>query len=123
VLAGDARRIAAGSVAISGDNGIARSLAALRNERVLDGGTATLNDGWGDLVYRIGSDAQAAGIARDTHDSITREVDALRDQVSGVSLDEEALNMLKFQRAYEANAKFFTVVDSLLDTLMNTYRP
>jgi flagellar hook-associated protein FlgK len=31
--------------------------------------------------------------------------------------------MLKFQRAYEANAKFFTVVDSLLDTLMNTYRP
>ena len=67
--------------------------------------------------------AATAGIARDTHDSITREVDALRDQVSGVSLDEEALNMLKFQRAYEANAKFFTVVDSLLDTLMNTYRP
>jgi flagellar hook-associated protein 1 FlgK len=122
-LAADPRRIAAAGVAISGDNGIARTLAALRNERVLDGGTATLNDGWGDLVYRIGSDSQAAAIARNTHDSITREVDALRDQVSGVSLDEEALNMLKFQRAYEANAKFFTVVDSLLDTLMNTYRP
>jgi flagellar hook-associated protein 1 FlgK len=122
-LSGDARRIAAASVAISGDNGTARALAALRNERVFAGGTATLNDGWGDLVSRIGSDAQAAAMARDTHDSITREVDALRDQVSGVSLDEEALNMLKFQRAYEANAKFFTVVDSLLDTLMNTYRP
>ena len=44
----------------------------------------------------------------------------LRDEVSGVSLDEEAASMIKFQRAYEANAKYFTAVDEMLLTLMRT---
>lgn len=121
-IAGDASLIAAASVAETGDNGTARAIAALRHERVLDGGTATLIDGWANLVYEVGTDSQGAATARNTHEAITREVAALRDQVSGVSLDEEALNLLKFQRAYEANAKYFTAVDSMLETLMNAYR-
>ena len=122
-IVSDNSLIAAAGVALSGDNGTARTIAALRNERVLNGNTATLGDGWGNLVYSVGSDVRSASNARDTHETITREVDALRDQVSGVSLDEEALNLLKFQRAYEANAKFFTAIDSMLETLMNSYRP
>jgi len=118
-IVADNGRIAAAGVALVGDNGTARAIAALRTERVLNGNTATLIDGWGDLVYRIGSDAQGAADARDTHADIIREVDAMRDQVSGVSLDEEALNLLKFQRAYEANARFFTAVDRMLVTLLN----
>jgi flagellar hook-associated protein 1 FlgK len=70
-------------------------------------------------VYQVGADARAAANARDTQAAMVREVDAIRDQVSGVSLDEEALNLLKFQRAYEANARFFTTVDSMLVTLLN----
>lgn len=118
-IVSDNGRIAAAAIGVSGDNGTARAIAALRNQRVLNGNTATLTDGWGDLVYRVGSDSQAAASARDTQNTITQQVDALRDQVSGVSLDEEALNLLKFQRAYEANARFFTAVDSMLQTLMN----
>lgn len=118
----DNNLIAAAGTPLAGDNATARALAALRSERVLNG-TATLHDGWGDLVYTVGSDVQSASNALDTHQRITSEIDALRDQVSGVSLDEEALNLLKFQRAYEANAKFFTTINSLLDTLMNSYRP
>ncbi len=121
-IVADNSLIAAAGTPLSGDNTNARALAALRSQRVLNG-TATLHDGWGDLVYRVGSDVQSASNARDTHQKITGEIDALRDQVSGVSLDEEALNLLKFQRAYEANAKLFTTIDSLLDTLMNSYRP
>jgi len=121
-IAADGSLIAAASVAETGDNGTARAIAALRNQRVLDGNTATLVDGWANIVYEVGTDSQGAAAARDTHEAITREVAALRDQVSGVSLDEEALNLLKFQRAYEANAKFFTAVDSMLETLMNAYR-
>ena len=41
-----------------------------------------------------------------------------RDAVSGISLDEEAMNMLKFQRAYEANARFFVAVDRMLDAMI-----
>jgi flagellar hook-associated protein 1 FlgK len=121
-IVADNNRIAAAGTALPGDNATARALAALRSQRVLNG-TATLHDGWGDIVYQVGSDVQTAKNARDTHETITREIDALRDQVSGVSLDEEALNLLKFQSAYEANAKFFTTINSLLDTLMNSYRP
>ena len=47
-----------------------------------------------------------------------KAVTALRDSVSGVSLDEEAANMIKYQRAYEANAKFFSTIGNTLDTLM-----
>jgi flagellar hook-associated protein 1 FlgK len=118
-IAADPGSIAAAAVPLAGDNGTARELAALRNSRVLNGGTATFHDGWASLIYQVGSDARAAMSARDTQQEITRHVDALRDQVSGVSLDEEALNLLKFQRAYEANAKFFGAIDDMLLTLLN----
>jgi len=49
-------------------------------------------------------------------------VDALRDEVSGVSLDEEAMHLLKFQRAYEANARFFRVIDESIQTLLSELR-
>ena len=47
------------------------------------------------------------------------QLGALRDAVSGVSLDEEAVTMLKFQRAYEANARFFRAIDETLGTLLD----
>jgi flagellar hook-associated protein 1 FlgK len=50
------------------------------------------------------------------------QVDALRDQVSGISLDEEAVNLVKYQKAYEANARFFRAIDSTLDTLLGILR-
>jgi flagellar hook-associated protein 1 FlgK len=53
---------------------------------------------------------------------VVLQVEALRDQVSGVSLDEEALHLMKFQRAYEANARFFQVIDSALTTLFDMVR-
>jgi flagellar hook-associated protein 1 len=118
-IVADNGRIAAAAVQLPGDNGTARAIADLRTARVLDGNTATLNDAWASFVYQVGADARAAVSRRDTQAAMIREVDAIRDQVSGVSLDEEALNLLKFQRAYEANARFFTTVDSMLVTLLN----
>jgi len=52
-----------------------------------------------------------------TQHDIVEQIDALRDSVSGVSLDEEAVQMIKFQRAYEANARFFGTVDETLSML------
>jgi flagellar hook-associated protein 1 FlgK len=119
-LAGDASRIAAAGVAEAGDNTAARALSALRDARVLDGNTATFADNWSRLVYRIGRDTQAAVDEQTSREEIVKQVDAMRDQVSGISLDEEAMWMLKFQRAYEANARFFSTVDRLLDTLLQS---
>jgi flagellar hook-associated protein 1 FlgK len=117
-IAADATKIAAAGIAEPGDNQVARQLAALRDTRVLDGGTSTLSDHWGQLVYSIGRDVKDAQDQNASRTQIVSQVDALRDQVSGVSLDEEATQLLKFQRAYEANAKFFQVVDQALQTLM-----
>lgn len=118
-VAADPRRVAAASIAQAGDNQTAKAITSLRDDRVLDSNTATLADGWGQLVYRVGRDARAAAAERDSRREIVRQVDALRDEVSGVSLDEEAMHLLKFQRAYEANARFFRTIDDMLQTLLN----
>jgi flagellar hook-associated protein 1 FlgK len=121
IAANDQLVAAAGAGAPVGDNATARGIAALRNARVV-GGTATLVDTWGQLVYRVGRDSQTAANEQRSRREIVTQVDALRDQVSGISLDEEAMHMLKFQRAYEANARFFTTVDETLDMLMSLAR-
>jgi flagellar hook-associated protein 1 FlgK len=119
-LEADHSRIAAAGINATGDNGTARQLAALRDARVLGGGTSTLADSWTQLVYRVGRDAQAATNEHKSRQEIVRQVDALRDQMSGISLDEEAMNLLKYQRAYEANARFFSVIDQTLEMMLQT---
>jgi flagellar hook-associated protein 1 FlgK len=70
-------------------------------------------------VYRVGRDKQAADAGQGTREEITRQLRNLQDSVSGVSLDEEAADLVRFQRAYEANARFFSTIDQTLDTLLN----
>lgn len=114
--------VAAGQTASPGDNQAARALAALRDARGM-ANQSTFGESWAQLVRRVGNDSASAQAQRQSRHDVVAQIDELRDQVSGVSLDEEAGNMLKFQRAYEANARFFTTVNDLLDTLMNMARP
>ena len=118
-VAADPNRIAAAQAALPGDNRAARAMADLRNALLLDGGKATLADSWGQLVFRVGRDVQTATDEAALRHDIVLQLQAVRDQVSGVSLDEEAMNLMKFQRAYEANARFFQVIDDTISTLMN----
>jgi flagellar hook-associated protein 1 FlgK len=117
-VAADPRLVSAAGIANGGDNQNARAIAALRERPVLNGNTATLSDAWGDLVYRVGRDTKTALDETRSRAEIVRQVESLRDEVSGVSLDEEAMHLLKFQRAYEANARFFTTIDRTLDLLL-----
>lgn len=112
--------VAASQSGAPGDNQIARQIAGLRDQKVLLGGTATFTQGWAQLAYGVGADVDAARAQQQSKQDVADQVARLRDQVSGVSLDEEAASMIKFQRAYEANAKYFTVVDEMLMTLMRT---
>ncbi len=77
-----------------------------------------MGEAWSQLVYQVGSDARSAHDEQTTRNAIVLQVQGLRDAVSGVSLDEEAVEMLKFQRAYEANAKMFTTINDTISTLM-----
>jgi flagellar hook-associated protein 1 FlgK len=109
--------IAAAATATPGDNQNARAITNLR-QTALAGGTTNPIDTWGALVYRVGTDAQAAINDQAGRDEVVKQLYTLRDQVSAVSLDEEAANLMKFQRAYEANARYFSAVETSLNVLM-----
>src|SRR5712691_2564786 len=119
-IAGDVGLIAASGTGQAGDNVTATTIARLRDARVLNGNTATFSDGWSQLVYRVGRDTQTAKAEKSSREEIVRQVDTLRDEVSGISLDEETMHLLKYQRAYEANARFFSAINSAIDTLIQT---
>ena len=118
-VAADSRLIAAAGINEVGDNVVAKNLASLRDALVLEGNSATLVDSWSHLAFRVGRDTRAALDGLKAQSDIVEQIDALRDSVSGVSLDEEAVSMIKFQRAYEANARFFSTIDQTLTVLFS----
>jgi flagellar hook-associated protein 1 FlgK len=120
-LAADSSLVAASGTGAIGDNAAARAIAALRDQRLV-GGTATAVGAWGQIAFRVGSDVQGAQASSDTHAAVTQQLQRLRDQTSGVSMDEEAANLMRFQRSYEASARYFTTIVDTLDTLMNMVR-
>lgn len=116
-VAADSNLVAASGTGAPGDNGAAKLIANLRDARVVNGST-TFSEAWGQLVYRVGSDAQTAITQQKSREDVVAQVERLTDQVSGVSLDEESALLMKFQRAYEANARYFSAVDSMIATLL-----
>lgn len=101
-----------------GDGSNARALATLRYQ-ALPGLGATLDDSYRSWVARLGV-ASAEAQRREEHQHLLMtQVLNQRDQVSGVSLDEEMAAMLAYQHAYQAAARMVTTVDQMLDTLIN----
>ena len=100
-------------------NGVGATFTATTSGTLTMTGTNTRPvDAWSQFVYTIASDAHSAARARDSHEQVSQQLKNLRDQVTGVSIDEEAAMLMRFQRAYEANARFFQVADQTLDLLM-----
>lgn len=121
-LAADPGLVAAAGTPAAGDNQTARTLASLRDALVLDSNTATFNGFWANLTFQVGLDLRTATEGYESRADAVRQVENLREMVSGVSLTEEALNLMQFQRAYEANAKMFATIDDMLDILMRMVR-
>lgn len=120
VVVADGRLVAAAGIAVSGDNQVARKLADLRDQPIVNGSTPDAS--WTQLVYRIGADANRAVAEQKSRNEIVNQIEQMRDSVSGISIDEEAAMMLRYQRAYEANARFFTTIDETLQTLLSLKR-
>lgn len=120
-VAADSGLVVAASAPAAGSNGVARAVAALQ-DTAITGGTGRPSDAWSELVYRVGADVRTAQEMKVGHDQVTEQLRVLRDQISGVSIDEEAALLMRFQRAYEANARFFQVTDQTLDLLMQLVR-
>lgn len=93
------------------------NLAGLAAQPQVDGLTYTAF--YGQLATRLGQSLVAAKADRDTHQQLLLQSRSLRDQISGVSLDEEAARLMEFQRAYQASAQMITVLNQLTQDLMN----
>ncbi len=118
----DTQLVAASGSGAIGDNATARAIANLRDGRIINGGTSTPTDAWGLIAYRVGSDMSSAKSTSALHSDVVAQLERLRDQTSGVSMDEEAANLMRFQRSYEANARYFTTIVDTLDVLMGMVR-
>jgi flagellar hook-associated protein 1 FlgK len=107
----------------AGDNAVALAIGQLATKKFSvaagDVLTGTLGGFFSTAVSNLGQ-AIAGATARVTDQSnIEQLVRAQRDAVSGVSLDEETADLLKYQRAFQASSRFFNTIDSLLDTVVN----
>lgn len=102
----------------TGDNRAALALAGVRNGLYLDGGSASINDYYESTIARIGIDARANLQIQKVEEAFVQDFHARRQEVAGVSLDEEVTFLIQYQRAFEASARVLTVVDRMLETLI-----
>ncbi len=107
----------------AGDNSVAIAVANLANQAFSVGGGDLFDGTFGQFYSRSVSDlgqALSTATARaGDQDKIQQLVRNQRDTVSGVSMDEEMADLVKFQRAFQASSRVFSVVDELLDTIVN----
>jgi flagellar hook-associated protein 1 FlgK len=108
-----AATVSAGAAsAPAGDNSVALALFALRG--------GAIDKSYAGLVQTIGADTAQATANQDTTDRVLGSLTEQRQSVSGVSMDEEMANMVRFQRGYQAAARALTTMDEMLDTLINS---
>ena len=102
----------------TGDNRNALLLADALKAPVLNGGTTSLSSAVGEFVGGVGVATRQAQINRDAQSVVYEESLAAKEAVSGVNLDEEAANLLKYQQAYQAAAQLIRVADTMFQTLL-----
>ncbi|MDD2337937.1 MAG: flagellar hook-associated protein FlgK, partial [Geobacteraceae bacterium] len=110
-----------------GDNTNTLAIAQLQSTSLsftVDGDTtnATMSSYYNAFVSSVGIDVENAANSTDQNSSYLRQLNSLRESNSGVSLDEEMANLIKYQSAFEASAKVITTATEMLDTVMGLIR-
>lgn len=102
----------------TGDNSAALAMAALRNAPILDDGFSTLSDYYEATIAQLGVESRSVGERLDVQQHFVADFQRRRQEVSGVSLDEEVALLIQYQRAFEGSARVITVTDRMLGTLL-----
>lgn len=113
-----ASQLAAASAGNPGGNDGAIALAQLQNAPIAALGNFTLTGYYGNLSSTVGRDISNAANNQTTQQQLLSQAQTLRSESSSVSLDEEAANLETYQRAYDATSKLFSVIDSMMQTLL-----
>ncbi|MFK7824976.1 MAG: flagellar hook-associated protein FlgK [Oligoflexales bacterium] len=105
-----------------GDNVVANNIARIQSSKVFTDTDATLNEYYADYVGVLGMETVRVKQVNESDQIIMADLQSRREAVSGVSLDEEATNLIRWQTAFTASSKVVTTVDEMLQTVLNLKR-
>ncbi len=106
----------------SSDNRNALLLGGLQTQNTLIGGTASYQGVYGQLVTQVGNKTREMQVTSTAQDTMLQQTIQAQQAVSGVNLDEEAANLLRYQRAYQAAGKAMQIASTMFDTLLSLGR-
>jgi flagellar hook-associated protein 1 FlgK len=114
---GDTFNIGKNSGGVS-DGSNALLLGALQRQTTMGNGTTTFNGAYSQLVSEVGNKAMEIKVATKTQESVTSQIKASQQSISGVNQDEETANLLMFQQMYQANAKVIQTASTIFDAIL-----
>ncbi|MCX7984367.1 MAG: flagellar hook-associated protein FlgK [Bacteroidetes bacterium] len=118
-LLNNSNLVAASGTGQTGDNSIAIAISQLRTTRILNGNSESIPQFYSSLVSDIGTAITAAEKLQTTQTLILKQLEVQRASVSGVSIDEEMTNMIRYQRAFDASARMVKTVDEMFQTILS----
>jgi flagellar hook-associated protein 1 len=113
----DASGIAASLDGSVGDNANAEALYALRSQGIIQGQSPT--DYYASVVFNVGNAVANATAGQSASNLVLQQLNDQRASVSGVSLDQEAANMMRYQQAYAASAQVISSINTMMQTVIN----
>ncbi len=119
--AGDVFTISANSAGVA-DNRNALLLAGLQTGKTLAGGTASYQSAYAQIVSDVGNKTREIQVTATAQESVVKQAEDAQQSLSGVNLDEEAANLLRYQQAYQASGKMIEIADKLFNTLLELGR-
>ncbi len=119
IIANDPDQLAVGAGHVPGSNGTALALANMQNQQIKGLGDRSLREFWQESVNGLAVRTAAANDSVDATRLVRESLSSQIQAVSGVSLDEESINLLLFQRQFQAAARFIAVIDETLQTLLS----
>lgn len=114
---GDTFTIGKNSAGVS-DGSNALLLGALQRQPTMGNGTTTFNGAYSSLVSEVGNKAMEIKVATKTQESVTSQIKASQQSISGVNQDEETANLLMYQQMYQANAKVIQTASTIFDAIL-----
>lgn len=122
-VAGNVNNIATAAIVDApGDNRISTAISGLQSMRLMNNGKATMDEWFNSIVADVGVVAQRSRAGINQQKDIMTNLNKTREQISGVSIDEETANLMQFHQTYDASSKIIQVADEMLKTVLELKR-
>ncbi len=102
-----------------GDGSVALQMYQLSQATLMNGGTATIQDYYRAEIGSLGQETRHADIMSENHSLLIDHLTTRQEEISGVSIDEESVYLVEYQRTYQAAARVMTTVDEMLEKVIN----